>query len=69
MNSILKNAREKVSLTQVQIADKVKISERHYQKIEAGDCLPNAHTAIMIAKAVNSSVEELFTPALDKPIK
>lgn len=59
MNTI-KNQREKVGLTQVQVAEKAKISTRLYQRYETGECLPNVQTAIQIAKALNSTVEKLF---------
>ena len=62
MNTQLREAREKAALTQVQIAKKAGISELAYQRYEAGKRTPNATTAILIAHAVNSTVEELFTP-------
>ena len=61
MNIKLKKAREKTGLTQVQVAQKAKISVRAYQQYEAGKRVPNAVTAILIAKTVNSTVEELFS--------
>ena len=65
MNTKLKrekliNAREKSGLTQVQVADKANITEISYQRIEYGTQRPSLDTAIPIAKALNSSVEELF---------
>ena len=62
MNTQLRQAREKAALTQVQVAKKAGISERYYQKIEAGTSKPTVDSAILIAHAVNSTVEELFTP-------
>lgn len=61
VNIKLKKARKKTGLTQVQIAQKAKISARAYQKYEAGKRVPNATTAILIAQTVNSTVEELFS--------
>ena len=61
MNIKLKKAREKTGLTQVQVADKAKISVRAYQTYESGKRIPNATTAIIIAQTVNSTVEELFS--------
>lgn len=52
--------REKTGLTQVEIAEKANISIRGYQNYEAGKRLPNVHTAILIAKALNSTVEKCF---------
>ena len=56
----LVKAREKEGLTQVQVADKAQISERYYQQLEAGASKPTVDIAILIAKALNSTVEELF---------
>ena len=60
-NKTLQRARQKMGLTQVQVADKVGISETSYQRIEYGIQKPSLKTALLIAKAVNSSVEALFT--------
>ena len=59
-NNALINAREKTGLTQAQVADKAKITTRVYQYYEAGERKPNVYTAQLIAKALNSTVEELF---------
>ena len=56
----LKKAREKAGLTQVEVADKAKITEVCYQRYEYGGRIPRADTAILIAGALNSTVEELF---------
>lgn len=60
INTKLVNARKKVGLTQVQVAGKAKITEVCYQRYEAGDRIPRADIAKLIAKALNSTVEELF---------
>ena len=60
INSALKKARLNADLTQVEVANKVGISERAYQNYESGIRVPNAYIAQRIAKAVNSKVEELF---------
>lgn len=60
MNKQLKNLRAKLGLTQVEIANKTKIAKRTYQYIEANERTPNVKLAIRIAKALNSTVEELF---------
>ena len=62
-NTKLKDAREKSGLTQVQVAEKAGISEISYQRIEYGTQRPTVDTAILIAEAVNSTVEELFKKA------
>lgn len=59
-NLKLVNARKKAGLTQVQVAKQAKISEVSYQRIEYGKQRPTVDTAILIANAVDSSVEELF---------
>ena len=56
----LKTTRQKQGLTQVQVAKKAEISTRRYQDYEAGEREPKASTAILIAKTLNSTVEELF---------
>lgn len=67
-NIKLIKAREKIpGLTQVQVADKAGISERSYQDYEAGKRNPNAQTAILIAEALNSTVEELFRSKAEPP--
>ncbi|MGI6014322.1 MAG: helix-turn-helix transcriptional regulator [Oscillospiraceae bacterium] len=61
-NIKLIEARNKTGLTQVQVAKKAGITVVCYQRYEAGERIPRADIAILIAKAVNSSVEELFGP-------
>ena len=56
----LQKAREKSGLTQVEVARKAKITVVCYQRYEYGDRIPRADTAKLIAKALNSTVEELF---------
>lgn len=60
MYTKLKKRREERGLTQVEIAKKAGISWRAYQTHEAGDRIPKADTAKLIAKALDSTVEELF---------
>lgn len=60
MKTALKGRREKQGLTQVQVAEKARISERYYQSIEAGTSKPTVDIAKLIARALNSTVEELF---------
>ena len=60
LNTKLKTAREKTGLTQVQVAEKAKITERSYQRIEKGAQDPKTKTSKLIAQALNSTVEELF---------
>lgn len=60
MNHRLKNARDEANLTQTETAQRANISERAYQRYEAGERVPNVYTAQLIAKALNSTVESLF---------
>lgn len=59
-NIRLKEAREKKALTQVEVAQRAGITEVCYQRYESGDRIPRADVAIRIARAVESTVEELF---------
>ncbi len=56
----LKAAREKSGKTQAQVAKEARIGERLYQKYEYDHRCPNVRTAIRIARAVESTVEEVF---------
>lgn len=60
LNIKLKQARKKTGLTQVQVAEKANITEVCYQRYEAGERVPRADIAKLIARALNSTVEELF---------
>lgn len=60
INIALTNARKKSGFTQAEIAEKASISLRAYQYIEIDGRSPNVHTAKLIARALNSTVEELF---------
>ncbi len=56
----LKRIRQNIGLTQVEVAKEAQISERYYQQLEAGTSKPTVDIAIMIAKALKSTVEEIF---------
>lgn len=56
----LKAAREQSGKTQAQVAKESGISETQYQNVEYDKSTPNVRTAIRIARAVGSSVEEIF---------
>lgn len=56
----LKKAREKTQLTQKEVAKIVGISERQYQYYEREERVPNAVTAVKIAKALKTTVEILY---------
>ena len=57
----LKAAREASGKTQAQVARETGISEQAYQRYEYDKNEPGVRTAIRIAKAVGSTVENLFT--------
>ena len=60
MNTKLKERRIKLGFTQVQIAEKANISGRAYQNYESGERVPNVQTAKLIAKALKTTVDEIF---------
>lgn len=57
----LKEKCENAGLTQLEVARKAGISIRAYKMYEAGERIPRADIAILIADAVGSSVKELFS--------
>lgn len=63
-NIKLKNMREQMNLTQVQVAREANITEVCYQNYEAGERIPRADIAIKIADAVGvksyKTFKELF---------
>lgn len=59
-NEHLVAARKKVGKTQKQIAQEAELAESAYQRYEHEKCIPNAVLAIKIAKALQSSVENLW---------
>lgn len=56
----LKAKRQKEGLTQVEVAEKANTSIRSYKSYESGERFPRVDTAKLIAKALNSTVDELF---------
>lgn len=56
----LKKRREELNLTQIQVADAVKIGLRLYQYYEAGQREPSVTRAISIAQVLKMPVEMLF---------
>lgn len=59
-NTKLKDRRESLGLTQVEVAQKAEIAPRAYQNYENGDRLPRVDTAKLIAKALKTTVEKIF---------
>lgn len=58
--SNLKEYRVKNNLSQNTVAQAAKITLRMYQYYEAGTKTPTVYVAIRIARALNTTVEELF---------
>ena len=52
---------EEKKLKQKAMADLLGLSERQYRRIECGTSAPDIWTAIRIAKALDSTVEELWS--------
>lgn len=63
VNNQLREKRNEVGLTQVEIAEKANISEVSYQRLEYGSRKPSLNTALLIAKILHSTVEDLFGAA------
>ena len=61
MNLELRAAREKSGKTQAQVAKEAGIAEAAYQRYEYDKVEPGVRTAIRIAKALGTTVEELFS--------
>ena len=59
-NTKLKARRQEKGLTQVEVAEQAKINTLSYRRYEAGERTPRADTAKLIAKALDSTVEDLF---------
>ena len=57
---MLRKLRKLKHLTQEQIAQYVGVSTMSYKRYEYGNRVPDARTAIRIAKALGTTVEELW---------
>lgn len=60
MNNTLKIKRIEKKLTQVRLAQMANISERQYRRIESGEQTPSVEVALLLAKALHTTVEKLF---------
>ncbi len=56
----LKDKRKELKLTQRQVAEMLGMPYQNYQKYENEKVIPVATTACKIAKALNTTVEELY---------
>ena len=59
-NTNLIKSRESAGLTQMQVARKAGISERSYQRYEAGERTPDVYTGQQIAKVLGNTVDKIF---------
>ena len=60
MKNTLKTERTRNEMTQIQLADLVKVSRQTIISIESGRYLPSVLLALKIAKVFNLHVEDLF---------
>lgn len=60
----LKEKREAMNLTQKQVSEQIGIAESAYQRYERGAAIPNARMAVRIAKALKTTVEEIYGDVL-----
>nr|DAW59439.1 MAG TPA: Helix-turn-helix XRE-family like protein [Caudoviricetes sp.] len=59
--SKLKERREALGLTQRQVAEKIGVKYQSYQRYESLVIIPNAQIAVKVAKALNTTVEEIYS--------
>lgn len=60
MNERIKERREYFGLSQRELARRVGVGKTTISEIEGGDRLPNVETAIRIARALETTVEQLW---------
>ena len=60
MNNELKSVRKASGKTQNQVAEESDVNVQQYQNYEYGKREPGVRTAIRIAKALGTTVEDLF---------
>lgn len=60
MKNFLANKRKDAKLTQLQVAQQVGIQENAYQRYERNKVVPSVDIALRIARALDTTVEELF---------
>lgn len=60
MKNTLKSERVRSEMTQLELAELVKVSRQTIISIESGRYLPSVLLAIKISKVLNLSVEDLF---------
>lgn len=62
----LKEIRKANKISQTELAYKAGVSARHIAFIEHGDRTPSIKIAIKIARALNSTVEEIFADEMEE---
>ena len=60
MKNFLADKRKDAKLTQLQVAQQVGIQENAYQRYERNKVVPSVDIALRIARALGTTVEELF---------
>lgn len=61
----IRNAREKLKLTQDELAEKVDISQNFLGDIERGIKLPSLNKLIMLSNTLKISLDSMFADSLD----
>lgn len=61
-SSPVRERRKQLRVTQAELAEQVGVSRQTIISVERGDYAPSVYLAIRIARALDRSVEELFTP-------
>ncbi len=61
MQNVIKVERTRCDLTQAQLAELVGVSRQTIHSIEKGKYIPSTTLALKLAKALDRSVEQLFT--------
>lgn len=56
----LRDLRIALGYTQREVADEIGIAQQAYQRYERGTVIPNAVLAVKIAKALKTTVEEIY---------
>lgn len=60
LHNRLKEERERLQITQAQLAEKVGVSRKTINTVENGVFIPSTVLALKLAKAIGKSVEQLF---------
>lgn len=62
----IREARERVPMSQVALAKRLECTRQRVHKIEQGEHAPQMETLVKIAAALNTTPEELLKNALEK---